>query len=415
MDITIPPKVIRRRQLQRLGRYLLAGAGAILLVMVLGNVISPSLDLDELRSAIVEYGPVSTEVEAAGTVVPINERVLASPLTSSIAEVYVSVGNHVEAGDPLLKIDGREIEQEIGRLRDELRLKELQIQGTLQAQEQSLRELRNRQELLEVDLLYKQATLERYTALREGRIVTKALYDEARLDVERTEIQIRQIERQIADVTASDANQRAQHEVERQLLMQNLKKQERLLAQATVRADSAGVVTTLVNQLGRNVTAGTELARISDLSAFRVDATLSDYHLHQVAKGMPVRIDFGATPIEGRVERILPAVDNGTLRLQIALADPSNSQLKQNLRVQARIVTAERSSGLRVANGIVFNGTGVHDVFVLHDGKAARRSVEAGLSNSRYVEILHGLEEGEEVIISDMSDYEHLREIAVRD
>jgi HlyD family secretion protein len=161
------------------------------------------------------------------------------------------------------------------------------------------------------------------------------------------------------------------------------------------------------------VVAGAELARISDLSSYRVDATLSDFYLHQVGAGMPVSINLGGEKVSGRVDQVLPAVDNGTIRLRIALDDPGNARLKPNLRIEAGVITASRDSGLRVTNGVAFNGTGLQQVYVVQDGKAVKRQVAVGLTNAGHVEIVSGLAAGEEIVISDMTAWKHLESIRI--
>lgn len=413
MDIAIDPQILRSRAWQARGRVLVAIVAVVAVLLLLREWLAPALARHEIRTALVERGPVSTEVRAAGTVVPLDERVLISPVTSTIAEVYLPLGSTVQAGEPILRLDSAQIELQIARLADELRLKDLEIEGLKQQQRRALQDLHNREALARIDLDNQSVIVERYEALIESNVVSRFDYDTARLDARKTQLQLDQLATQVADTRAADANALEQRAVERQLLAQRLAEQRKLLHDTTLRASSAGIVTVLLSDIGQNVVAGAELARISDLSRYRVDATLSDFYLHEVRAGMPATIDLGNSDLRGRVDQILPAVDNGTIRLRIALDEPGHALLKPNLRVEAGIVTASRESGLRVANGIVFNGAGLQDVYVVENGEAIKRQVDVGLSNSSYVEIIGGLSEGDEVIISDMTNYRHLQRIGI--
>jgi HlyD family secretion protein len=258
-------------------------------------------------------------------------------------------------------------------------------------------------------------TLQRFETLRESNIVSEFDYDTAVLNKKKSEIQLQQLAQQINDTLASDNNLLEQREIEKQLLAQQLAEQERLLHDTTLYASADGVITVLSSDLGQNVTAGSELARISDVSGYRVDATLSDFYLHQLRVGMAVNVDLGTGALAGRLAQILPAVENGTIGVQIELEDPANAQLKPNLRVEAGIVTEERSSGVRVTNGIVFKGPGLQAIFVMQEGEAVKRDVDVGLINSKHVEIRSGLAAGDEIIISDTAEFQHLDRISLND
>ncbi|MDP1930056.1 MAG: efflux RND transporter periplasmic adaptor subunit [Gammaproteobacteria bacterium] len=385
------------------------------LLVLLRHWLAPAVERSAIRTAIVERGPISTEVQAMGLVVPMYERVLISPVSSSIREVHLPLGSTVKPGEPILKLDSTQIELDIRRLKDQLRLKELEIAGLVQQQHQQLSALRNQEELARLDLENQTVTLERYEALRRSNIASQNDYDLASLNVKKSGVLVRQLTQQISDTLASNRNLVEQRDIESQLLQQQLNEQEQLLSDTTVRASTTGMITVLSSQLGQNVVAGAELARISDLSSFRVDATLSDFYLHQVSVGMPVNIDIGTGDISGTLSQILPAVDNGTISLQIELIHAGHVQLKPNMRVDAKILTEQRDSGMRVSNGIVFNSAGLQQVFVIQGNTASKRQVEVGLQNSNFVEIVSGLVEGEEIIISDMSDYDHLEQVVVTD
>jgi HlyD family secretion protein len=88
--------------------------------------------------------------------------------------------------------------------------------------------------------------------------------------------------------------------------------------------------------------------------------------------------------------------------------------LRPNLQVDIEVVTEHTSRSLRVKNGVVFNGGKVQEVFVLRDGVATRQQVKVGMSNTKFVQLLQGVDAGDEIIISDMREYDHLKQIQVQ-
>jgi HlyD family secretion protein len=84
------------------------------------------------------------------------------------------------------------------------------------------------------------------------------------------------------------------------------------------------------------------------------------------------------------------------------------------MKVDVFVVTRQAGRAVRVANGPAFKGRRKQFVFVLQDGVARRREVETGLTNFDFVEIKSGLQPGEKVILTDMSEYQHLEEITIK-
>jgi HlyD family secretion protein len=107
-------------------------------------------------------------------------------------------------------------------------------------------------------------------------------------------------------------------------------------------------------------------------------------------------------------------VENGIVRLEVSLQRPDHPLLRPNLRVEVHITSERHEGTLTVQRGSVIAADGGHALFRVHGGKAVRRNVRLGITNFERTEILEGLEEGDEVILSDMSDYANRKEIRIR-
>ena len=188
----------------------------------------------------------------------------------------------------------------------------------------------------------------------------------------------------------------------------------KLLSLATMKADRDGVLTWVVTEEGSTVARGALIARIADLHSFRVDATLSDVHSQDVTAGLPVKVKLGDELVEGRVTGVLPTIQNGILTVNVGLSNAADSRLKANLRVDVYVVTAHRDRALRIRKGPFANAGGSREVFVIHGDRAVRTPVELGIGGVDDYEVVSGLSEGDEVIISDVHELERAREIAIR-
>ncbi len=158
---------------------------------------------------------------------------------------------------------------------------------------------------------------------------------------------------------------------------------------------------------------GEALARIADLSSFKVQGSISDAYLDQLRNGMTAIVRINETQVRGTVINVQPSVQNGVVLFNIQLNERNNQLLRPNLKVDVFLVTSSKNEVLRVANGPAFKGTATQDIFVLVNGKAIRRSVNVGMTNFDYVELKNNVQPGEVIITSDMTQFKNAKEITI--
>jgi HlyD family secretion protein len=182
----------------------------------------------------------------------------------------------------------------------------------------------------------------------------------------------------------------------------------------TARAEHDGVVTWTLTEEGATVRRGDPIARVADLSAFRVEGSVADVNAPRMSVGLPARVDVGDLKLRGSVSAIDPSIRDGVMTFTVALEDKSNAALRPNLRVDVFVLAEQKARALRVGRGPFAAGEGTQNVFVLRGGTARRTRVKLGAASPTHLEVLEGLAEGDEVIVSDMTDYLHAREIRIR-
>jgi HlyD family secretion protein len=190
---------------------------------------------------------------------------------------------------------------------------------------------------------------------------------------------------------------------------------QRQLELATTKSDRHGVLTWVTNEEGATVQKGAVLARIADLSAFRVEATVSDVHANRLSIGLPVKVKVNdELALSGAIANINPTVNNGVITLVVGLEDRSNAQLRSNLRVDVLVATERKDGALRIRKGPAVSGEGGRDVFVVRGNVALKTAATFGVAGADHFEVVKGLLEGDEVIISDMTNYMHVREVKLK-
>ena len=398
------------------GQWLKIAAGlalAILLLMQFRSWITPSVDRDRIRLATVERGDIVATVTASGVIKPRIEEIVSSEINSRVVQVLARAGQSLQAGDEILQLDTSRVQLQVDSLEERIALN---LNAALSKQLQSKKQLNDmtgRFELLEVDLESRRNRAERLGSLQSSGAISKGDLEEARLDVRRTQIELRQLDEAIENLRLNTEAELQGVALERSILEKELREQQRLINGALVRAPRDGVLTWILDEEGTSVATGAPLTRIADLSAFNVEATISDFYAPQLAEGSEVIIDMGEQKLDATLTTILPALDSGSVNLEVDLADPSGPGLQANLRVDAHIVTGLSRDTLYVKNGPFVNGSGLQHIYLLRDGVAYKTTVTVGISNRDQVEIISGVEAGDNIIISDMRDYAHMDQITV--
>jgi HlyD family secretion protein len=225
---------------------------------------------------------------------------------------------------------------------------------------------------------------------------------------------LRQLESEREGARKSDAARRSALALDVEVLEADLAQARRRLERASTRAERDGVLTWVVEEAGSTVREGEPLARLADLGSFRVEATVSDVHAARLVSGAAARVGVGQEILEGRVAGIEPAIDQGTARFTVELAQADHPGLRSNLRVDVWVVTDQRAGVLRLRKGPFAQGGAVQHVFVVDGDRAVRTAARIGLAGRDHVEIVSGLEIGDEVIVSDMRERLHLEAIELR-
>ena len=378
------------------------------------RLLRPTLDRSDLRTAIVERGPLEATVTATGTIVPRVEQTLSSPVSAEILAVHVSLGERVHRGQPIMALDTRASALTLSNLEEQLAVKNAEMRSQDLQRADAIRQAEARRALLQIDLESREVRLGRLEQLAQTGAVSESDLLEARLDVRRTEVEIEQTDAEVVSLRARREADRERLELDFSILDNQRADQARRVEMSTVTATLDGVITSLVADAGAVVQENQALATIAADDAFRVEAAVSDFYGPELRPGQRARITSSTNEFAGALNRILPTADSSSLELFIELDDPAAPAFHTNLRVDIEIVTALKADVLKVRRGPALESAGVEQVYVVDGDRAVRRPVRLGISERREIEIVEGLDAGDEVIISDTSAFERLAEIRIK-
>lgn len=413
MDRPIPAVELRTLARRRWIGAAALGVTLTLLVVFLSGFVAPSIPRSHLRTARVERGAIDATLTASGLVLPEHEFVVTSPGPSRVLQALHQPGDTVAAGVPILQLDQGEARLTVERLERQVALKRNEREQARVELENHLNELTGQAAIKALELKSLEFDAERKRKLADAGVVSADDARKVEADLERCRIELEQLEASKRNAERGLQVRLKSLDLEHDILLREKRDAERTLQEGSAASTRAGVITWVQSGEGVSVARGDELARVADLSTFRVEGTLSDVHAGQVRAGLPAIVRTGDLKLRGRVSKVHPMVENGIVRIDVVLDQPDHPALRSNLRVEVDVITDHREGTLVVRRGGLVAIDGDQALFRIRGHEAERRRVKLGITNFESNEILEGLEEGDEVILSDMSDYANRKEIRI--
>jgi HlyD family secretion protein len=414
MDREISSSERRGHMVKRAGIYLVGAIVVIFATWAFFGWLRPSVRRAEIRTALVDRGVVEATISASGSVVPAFEQVVTSPIDSRVIRIIRQPGERLLPGDPIVELDTGEARLSLHRLEDQVALKRNERRKAREGLARKVDEWEGQRDIKALELKSLEYEADRCRENLASGIFSRDELRKAENDSERARIELRQIEEAMVHAAQALKTELEGLDLELAILEKERGEQAHQVRLAAAAAEREGVLTWVVPSEGIAVRRGDEIARVADLSAFRVEATVSDVHAGRVSPGLSVLVRSGDLLLDGRVASVRPTVENGVVTLEVDLDQSRHPGLRHNLRVDVFIITERVADTLRIKRGSFLNIEGRRAVFVVRGDRAVRTPVTFGITNFETYQIIEGLAEGDEVILSDMSKLLHAREVKLK-
>ena len=415
MDREIPKEERRRERNKKLIRYGVAGVAGVVVLSVLISLMRTGVKEKDLVFSTVDQGTIEVSVSASGKVVPAFEEIINSPINTRILEVYKKGGDSVDVGTPILKLDLQSAETEYKKQLDEEQMKRYQLEQLEVNNSTYLSDLEMQVKVAEMKVNRMEVELrnERYLdSLGSG---TTDRVHQAELNFKTGKLELEQLRQQLANERKVKAADLKVKQLEYEIFRKSLAETKRTLDDAQVRSPRKAILTYINNQIGAQVGEGTQIAVISDLSHFKVEGEIADTYGDRVAAGGRAIVKIGSEKLEGQVSSVTPLSKNGVISFTVQLEDDSNRRLRSGLKTDVYVMNAVKEDVMRVANASYYVGRGEYDLFVRDgEGQLVKRKVQLGDSNFEYVEVVSGLKPGDQVVVSDMSQYKNKNKLKLK-
>ena len=417
MDVIRTDKKSRRTsRLAKIG----AGVG-VLGLLAFGAMrlepAAPSVERQQIVIDSVRRGEMVRAVRGPGTLVPERIRWIPAATGGRVERLLVQPGDRVEPGTVLLELSNPDVQlealdaerqlaqaqAELVNLESSLQTQRLTLQGTLATLRADAREAQRRAEA-DADLGRRGIIARLEVARSEDRAAETA----QRLRAE--EEQLRVLE---ASIQSRLAVQRAQVERLRSIIAFHAQR----AGSMRVLAGAAGVVQELPLQVGQWVTPGTMLARVVEPGRLKAVLRIPETQARDLTVGQAASIDTRSGVIAGRVVRIDPAVQGGSVSVDVALEGALPRGARPDLSVDGSIELDRLPSVIHTGRPVYAQSEGTATLWKLVDGGSAavRVPVRLGRASVNTVEVVSGLAPGDQVILSDLSRWDGVDRLNIRD
>ena len=415
MDREIPKEVRDKERNKKIIRYGIGAVAGVALLSVLISLMRTGVKEKDLVFSTVDQGTIEVSVSASGKVVPAFEEIINSPINTRILEVYRKGGDSVDVGTPILKLDLQSTETEYRKLLDEEQMRDYKLQQLKVNNETKLKDLAMQVKVKEMTLNRMRVELRNERYLDSIGSGTTDKVRQAELSVNVAQLELEQLRQQYENEQEVLAAEYKVQELDFSIFRKGLAEMKRTLDDAQVRSPRKAILTYINDQIGVQVSQGTQIAIISDLSHFKVEGEIADTYGDRVAAGGKAIVKIGSEKLEGTVSSVTPLSKNGVISFTVQLQDDNNRRLRSGLKTDVYVMNAVKEDVLRLANASYYVGRGEYDLFVrTTDNELVKRKVQLGDSNFEYVEVVSGLEPGDQVVVSDMSQYKNKNKLKVK-
>jgi HlyD family secretion protein len=416
VDIARPESVVRKKKMKR---FVYGGAGLVVILLVTVFVArlkpaAPSVDKATLWPDVVKRGPMVRQVRGTGTLVPEDTRWIPATTAGRVEKILLRSGADVMPDTVIVELGSPELEQTVVESRLQLESAVAQLVNRRAELDSSLLTQRAAAANMESEARQAQMQAEADEALfkenLQGALVARK--SRARADdlQNRTEIEKRRLD--LAEKTLK--SQLAVQEAEVSRLRTTYQLRQEQLEKLKIRAGLKGKLQVVPVEVGSQLAAGANVARVADPSRLKAELRIPETQTRDIEIGQIASIDTRNGIVAGRVSRIDAAATNGTVTVDVQLTGELPRGARPDLTVDGTVELERLDNVVNVGRAAFAQENSTMSLFRVQNGcqipqmdcEASRTQVKFGRSSVNTIEVLGGLQPGDQVVLSDMSAWD---------
>jgi HlyD family secretion protein len=324
-----------------------------------------------------------------------------------VTEKLIEEGAMVKKGDIILKLENRGLYEQILASESNLALKQNDLRSTKLAFDSRQVEGKKSLATAEYELRRLKRNFEQNEALYKDELISKEEYLTSK---ENYELSIRQYDI-IKLQTQQDDELRITSlsglDTDLARMQKTLSMVYERIDQLNVRAPADGQLGFLDAEIGQSIAQGERIGQINVLTDYKIEATIDEHYIDRVIRDLTALLERNGNEYPLRLRKVYPEVRNGKFKVDLVFSGEKPETIRTGQSYNIKLQLGESSEALLLPKGSFFQSTGGQWIFVVNPdgGEAIKRDIRIGKQNSRYYEVLEGLQNGESVITSNYDNF----------
>lgn len=410
-------KVIQKKK-PYLNRFVWIGAILLFVASVLWLVKGASskqlnADKSRLTFSTVNNGQFQEYVVIDGAVLPIKSIYLDAIEGGRVAERYLEDGDKVVTGQAILKLVNTDLQLDF--LQRETQAFDLinNLQNARNVLENNKVNRLNQLAEVEFQLKESERVFDMNEKLYKEQLIAKQEYLQYRNNYEFQKRKKHLIEKAIIQDSITAYEQMKQMRESYARMQSNLKLMRQKTEDLIVRAPATGQLSSFKAEIGELKSKGQNLGQLDVLNGYKIRARINEHYISSISIGQNAQFEFGGNNHILKIKTIYPQVANGSFDADLEFTAPQPNGMKKGQNVQLRLALGETAKTLMIDKGGFYQSTGGNWIYVVDaSGQfAQKRAIKTGKQNPQFFEIIAGLKEGEQVIVSSyetLGDYDRI-------
>lgn len=385
--------------------------------MIFGNSAATyRTEKDKLSITEVTQGKFDDYITINGAVAPISTIYMDAYEGGRVAEKLIEEGAMVKKGDIILKLENRGLYEQILASENNLALKQNDLRSTKLTFDS--RQVAGRKDLVKsaYELQKLKRNFEQNKSLFNDELISKEEYLISKENYELSQKQYDIIKLQ----TEQDKNLRntSLNDLDSDLarMKKTLSMVYERIDQLNVRAPANGQLGFLDAEIGQNINQGERIGQVNVLTDYKIEATIDEHYIDRVKRDLTAVLERNGNEYQLRLRKVYPEVRSGKFKVDLVFTKERPETIRSGQSYNIKLQLGESSDALLLPKGSFFQSTGGQWIFVVDaSGDVAwKRTIRIGKQNSKYFELLEGLQAGEKVITSSYDNFGDAEKIVLK-
>ncbi|MBQ0735863.1 efflux RND transporter periplasmic adaptor subunit [Aquimarina celericrescens] len=373
-------------------------------------------DKEKLSIAEVSFGKFDDYITINGAVAPISTIYMDAYEGGRVTEKLIEEGAMVKKGDIILKLENRGLYEQILASENNLALKQNDLRSTKLTFDS--RQVEGRKDLVssKYELQKLKRNYEQNKALYEDELISKEEFLTSKENYELSQKQFEIIKLQTDQDNVLRSTSLSELDADLARMKKTLSMVYERIDHLNVRAPADGQLGFLDAEIGQNIQQGQRIGQVNVLTDYKIEASIDEHYIDRVKRDLTAILERNGTAYQLRLRKVYPEVRNGKFNVDLVFVDQKPETIRSGQSYNLKLQLGASNDALLLPKGSFFQSTGGQWIFVVDaSGDVAwKRPIRIGKQNSRYYELLEGLESGERVITSNYDSFGDAEKIVLK-